>query len=84
MGQMPEQRASYGQRQQLHELRHLQRGDQQPLGSSGSERWASASSSQVSTDGLLRTYNYTAKVLTSRATPPAGTYTDTLIVDVAF
>lgn len=53
-------------------------------GSSGSERWASASSSQVSTDGLLRTYNYTAKVLTSRATPPAGTYTDTLIVDVAF
>ena len=53
-------------------------------GSSGSERWASASSSQVSTDGLLRTYNYTAKVLTSQATPPAGTYTDTLIVDVAF
>lgn len=53
-------------------------------GGSGSERWASASSSQVSTDGLLRTYNYSAKVLTSQATPPAGTYTDTLIVDVAF
>ena len=30
------------------------------------------------------TYNYTAKVLTNQATPPAGTYTDTLIVDVAF
>jgi spore coat protein U-like protein len=33
---------------------------------------------------VLRTYNYTAKVLTNQATPPAGTYTDTLIVDVAF
>ena len=53
-------------------------------GSSGSERWTSATSSQVSTEGLLSTYNYTAKVLTSQATPPAGTYTDTLIVDVAF
>lgn len=53
-------------------------------GSSGTERWTSATSSQVSTDGLLRTYNYTAKVLTGQATPPAGTYTDTLIVDVAF
>ncbi|EPW3922318.1 Csu type fimbrial protein [Enterobacter sichuanensis] len=53
-------------------------------GSSGSERWTSATSSQVSADGLLRTYNYTAKVLTSQTTPPAGTYTDTLIVDVAF
>ena len=53
-------------------------------GSSGSERWASSDSSQVSTDGLLRTYNYTAKVLTTQTTPPAGTYTDTLIVDIAF
>lgn len=53
-------------------------------GGSGTERWASAASSQVSTDGLLRTYNYTAKVLTNQATPPAGTYNDTLIVDVAF
>ncbi|EUM14053.1 spore coat U domain-containing protein [Enterobacter sp. E12] len=53
-------------------------------GGSGSERWTSATSSLVSADGLLRTYNYSAKVLTSQATPPAGTYTDTLIVDVAF
>lgn len=53
-------------------------------GGSGSERWSSAVSSQVSSDGLLRTFNYTAKVLTNQATPPAGTYTDTLIVDVAF
>ncbi|MBL5922383.1 spore coat protein U domain-containing protein [Lelliottia amnigena] len=53
-------------------------------GGSGTERWASSASSQVSTDGLLRTYNYTAKVLTNQATPPAGTYNDTLIVDVMF
>ncbi|WP_297120325.1 spore coat U domain-containing protein [Enterobacter sp. ECC-175] len=53
-------------------------------GGSGAERWTSATSSQVSTDGLLRTYNYTAKVLTGQTTPPAGTYSDTLIVDVAF
>lgn len=53
-------------------------------GGSGTERWASSASSQLSTDGLLRTYNYTAKVLTNQTTPPAGTYSDTLIVDVAF
>jgi hypothetical protein len=38
-------------------------------GGSGSERWTSATSSQVSTDGL-RTYNYTAKVLTIRPRHP--------------
>jgi spore coat protein U-like protein len=53
-------------------------------GGSGTERWTSATSSLLSADGLLRTYNYTAKVLTSQTTPPAGTYNDTLIVDVAF
>lgn len=53
-------------------------------GGSGAERWASSASSQLSADGLLRTYNYTAKVLTNQITPPAGTYTDTLIVDVTF
>ncbi|MGQ9452522.1 MULTISPECIES: Csu type fimbrial protein [Leclercia] len=53
-------------------------------GSSGSERWSSGASSQVSADGLLRSYNYTARVLTNQATPPAGSYSDTLVVDVAF
>jgi len=53
-------------------------------GSVGSERWASSTSSQVSADGLLRTYNYTAQVLTTQATPPGGTYSDTLVVDIAF
>lgn len=53
-------------------------------GSVGSERWASSVSSQVSADGLLRTYNYTAKILSTQATPPGGTYSDTLTVDIAF
>lgn len=53
-------------------------------GSSGSERWSSGVSSQVSADGLLRSYNYTAKVLTTQTTPPAGSYSDTLVVDIAF
>ncbi|OAT32190.1 sigma-fimbriae tip adhesin [Buttiauxella brennerae ATCC 51605] len=53
-------------------------------GSVGAERWASAASSGLSTDGLLRNYNYVAKVLTTQTTPPAGTYSDTLVVDVAF
>ncbi|WP_455428298.1 spore coat U domain-containing protein [Dryocola sp. LX212] len=53
-------------------------------GSLGAERWASGVSSSVSTDGLLRSYNYVAKVLTAQTTPPAGTYTDTLVVDIAF
>lgn len=53
-------------------------------GSVGAERWASGISSQVSSDGLLRTYNYTARVLSSQSTPPGGTYSDTLTVDIAF
>ncbi len=53
-------------------------------GVSGTERWASTDSTSVSTDGLLRSYNYTAKVLTGQTTPPAGNYSDTLVVDVAF
>jgi len=53
-------------------------------GVSGAERWASASSSQVSTDGLLRTYNYTARVLSGQSALPAGSYSDTLVVDIAF
>lgn len=53
-------------------------------GSSGTERWSSGVSSQVSADGLLRSYNYTAKVLTTQTTPPAGSYSDTLVVDITF
>lgn len=53
-------------------------------GSVGAERWASSVSSAVSADGLLRTYNYTAQVLPAQVTPPGGTYSDTLVVDIAF
>ncbi|POT60125.1 fimbrial protein [Citrobacter amalonaticus] len=53
-------------------------------GSIGSERWASSGASSVSSDGLMRTYNYTARILQTQATPPAGTYTDTVVVDIAF
>lgn len=55
-------------------------------GMTGTERWASGNSSQVSGDGLLRTFNYTAQVLPtqSQATLPAGAYSDTLVVDIAF
>lgn len=51
-------------------------------GSVGAERWASAISSAVSTDGTLRTFNYTALVLPTQTTPPGGTYTDTLTIDI--
>lgn len=53
-------------------------------GISGSERWASSASSSISTDQLSRTYSYTARVLTTQTTPPGGSYSDTLVVDVAF
>lgn len=53
-------------------------------GSTGTERWASGDATSTSSDGLLRTYSYTARVLASQATPPAGTYTDTVVVDIAF
>lgn len=53
-------------------------------GSTGSERWASGTSSSISTDGTLRTYSYTAQVFPSQTTPPGGTYSDTLLIDLAF
>ena len=53
-------------------------------GPAGTERWASSAPSSVSADGTVNTFNYTAKVLTGQNTPPAGSYTDTLVVDVAF
>ncbi|MTH46499.1 Csu type fimbrial protein [Intestinirhabdus alba] len=53
-------------------------------GSVGTERWASSASSTVSGDGLQRGYDYTARILAGQTTPPAGTYSDTLVVDIAF
>lgn len=53
-------------------------------GPSGTERVGSAAANTVSTDGLTRSYNYTARVLTTQNTPPAGNYSDSVVVDIAF
>ncbi|WHS99427.1 MAG: hypothetical protein LZT29_02429 [Pantoea stewartii] len=53
-------------------------------GPSGTERVSSTAADTVSTDGLTRSYNYTARVLTTQNTPPAGNYTDSVVVDIAF
>ncbi|WP_243078949.1 spore coat U domain-containing protein [Pantoea sp. MQR6] len=53
-------------------------------GPSGTERWSSSTSTSVTADGLTRGFNYTARVLTSQNTPPAGNYTDSVVVDLTF
>ncbi|MBZ6395695.1 MULTISPECIES: Csu type fimbrial protein [Pantoea] len=53
-------------------------------GPGGTERWSSTTSSAVSADGLTRGFNYTARVLTSQNTPPAGNYSDSVVVDLSF
>lgn len=53
-------------------------------GVSGGERWSSATSTGISSDGLTRSYNYTARILASQNTPPAGNYADSVVVDLAF
>jgi spore coat protein U-like protein len=53
-------------------------------GPGGNERWSSTTSSAVSADGLTRGFNYTARVLTSQNTPPAGNYSDSVVVDLSF
>ena len=53
-------------------------------GSVGSQRWSSTAATTTSADTMTKTYNYVAKIFPNQTTPPAGLYTDTLIVDVAF
>jgi spore coat protein U-like protein len=53
-------------------------------GSAGTERWSSTTSTAVSTDGLTRGFNYTARILTTQNTPPAGNYSDSVVVDLSF
>ncbi|QGU86266.1 Csu type fimbrial protein [Erwinia sorbitola] len=48
------------------------------------ERMASSAANTTSTDGLTRTFNYNAQVLTSQATPAAGAYSDMVTVDLSF
>ncbi|WP_312240942.1 spore coat U domain-containing protein [Pantoea sp.] len=53
-------------------------------GPTGTERWSSTTSTSVSTDGLTRGYSYTARILANQNTPPAGNYSDSVVVDLAF
>lgn len=53
-------------------------------GPTGSERVTSTAANTVSSDGLTRTYNYAARILTSQNTPPAGNYSDSVVVDLSF
>lgn len=53
-------------------------------GPSGTERQSSANAATVSSDGLTRTFPYTARILSTQTTPPAGNYSDSIVVDLAF
>ncbi|CAO95500.1 Csu type fimbrial protein [Erwinia tasmaniensis] len=53
-------------------------------GDNGSARVPSSASNAISSDQLTRTFNYTALILTSQNTPAAGSYSDTVTVDLSF
>jgi len=53
-------------------------------GPTGTERVASTSANGITSDGLTRTFNYTARILTTQTTPPAGNYSDSVVVDLSF
>ena len=50
----------------------------------GTARVASSAASAVSSDGLTKTFNYNALILTGQNTPAQGTYTDTVTIDLSF
>ncbi|WLS79585.1 spore coat U domain-containing protein [Erwinia pyri] len=53
-------------------------------GATGTERVSSTGANSISTDGLTRTFNYTARILTTQSTPVAGSYSDSVVVDLSF
>ena len=53
-------------------------------GPNSGDRVASTLASAVSADGLTKTFNYNALILTNQQTPPAGSYKDTVTVDLSF
>ena len=53
-------------------------------GPAGTEPQSSVNAATVSGDGLTRTFPYTARILTTQTTPPAGNYTDSVVVDLTF
>ncbi|TQI80306.1 spore coat protein U-like protein [Serratia fonticola] len=48
------------------------------------QRWSSTTASSVSTNQLIRNFNYTASILSGQTTPVAGSYSDTITVDLSF
>ncbi len=53
-------------------------------GPAGSDRWSSSASSSIAADTVTRNFIYTARIVPTQATPPAGNYSDNVVVDVAF
>jgi len=53
-------------------------------GPAGSDRWSSSSATSLNADNLTRNFTYTAQILPTQVTPPAGNYSDSVVVDVAF
>lgn len=53
-------------------------------GPTGTDRWSSTTSTSLNADTLTRNFTYTAQILTSQNTPAAGSYTDSVVVDLSF
>lgn len=53
-------------------------------GPTGTDRWSSASATSLSSDLITRNFTYTAQILTTQNTPAAGSYTDSVVVDLSF
>lgn len=53
-------------------------------GPMGTERLNSSSADGVSSNGIIRYFNYTAKILSAQNTPAAGSYSDIIVVDLSF
>ncbi len=53
-------------------------------GPTGHDRVSSTAANSISSDGLIRKYNYTARISAGQNTPPAGNYKDSVVVDLAF
>ncbi|MBK0032455.1 spore coat protein U domain-containing protein [Erwinia sp. S43] len=53
-------------------------------GPNGTDRVDSSTASATSTDGLTKTFNYRALIISTQTPPPAGSYLDSVSVDVTF
>lgn len=53
-------------------------------GPTGTDRVDSSTASSTSSDGLTKTFNYRALIINNQTTPPAGSYQDSVSVDVSF